>query len=135
LAEDAFPFATVGGETLPDELKHSYYCAACYDQHVEPYKSQYDAAAEQAKQVNVIFKGSKSLMRVLRKADKPLEIKDSPDRDEAILALAFYAAREGYNTIMDVEVSSQKVRNEGYQKMSWSSRGTPAEIKSHETEY
>jgi hypothetical protein len=128
LAEETFPLES----SLPSELKHTFYCASCYDQHVEPFRSEYEATLEQAKQINVIFKGSKSSHRVLRKADKAMSIENMPDRDETILKLAFHAARGGYNSIIDVEVTSQKVRNEGYQKMSWSGKGTPAEIKSHE---
>lgn len=131
LAEDTFSFET----SLPAELKHTYYCASCYDQHVEPYKNEYESSLQDAKQINVIYKGSKSSIRVLRKADKPVYIENSPDRDETILRLAFHAARGGYNAVIDVEVASQKVRNEGYQKMAWSGHGTPAEIKSHEMEF
>jgi uncharacterized protein YbjQ (UPF0145 family) len=131
LAEDSFAFES----SLPEELKHTYYCPLCYDQHVEPFKAQYEATMQEAKQINIIYKGSKSSIRVLRKAEKPLNIENSPDRDEAILRLAFHAAKNGYNAVIDVEVSSQKVRNEGYQKMAWLGRGTPAVIKSHELEF
>ncbi len=85
LAEDTFSFET----SLPAELKHTYYCASCYDQHVEPYKNEYESSLQDAKQINVIYKGSKSSIRVLRKADKPVYIENSPDRDETILRLAF----------------------------------------------
>lgn len=131
LAEDAFPLEM----TLPPELKHTYYCASCHDQHVGPFQSDYENALEAAKKIIVIYKGSKSSIRVLRKAEKPLSFENMPDRDETILKIAFQAAKEGYNAIIDVEVSSQKVRNEGYQKMAWAGRGTPAEIKSHEIEF
>lgn len=131
LPEDTFSYEA----SLAPELKHSYYCAGCYDEHVEPFKAQYETTLEDAKQINVIYKGSKSSIRVLRKADKPMQISGSPDRDETILKLAFQAAKEGFNAIIDVEVSSQKIRNEGYQKMEWSGQGTPAEIKSHELGY
>lgn len=131
LPDDTFPYEL----KLPEELKHTYYCASCYDQHVEPFKSEYENVLEAAKQIIVIYKGSKSSIRILKKADKALSLENMPDRDETILKLAFQAAKDGYNAIIDVEVSSQKVRNEGYQKMSWSGQGTPAEIKSHEIDF
>jgi hypothetical protein len=131
LAEGAFPFA----DRLPVELKHTYYCGGCFDQHVEPFRERYDEQMEQAKQVNVIYKESKSTIRVLRKADRRLQVTDCPDRDETILRLAFGAARAGFNTLIDVEVSSRKVRNEGYQTSSWSGSGVPAEIKSRELDF
>jgi hypothetical protein len=114
------------------ELKHSFYCGACFDQHVEPFKAEYDATFERAKGINVLYRNSKSLHNTLRKAEKALKVENSPDRDEAIFALAFQAAEGGFNAIMDVEVSSQKLRNAGWQKTSWSARGVPAEIKSYE---
>jgi hypothetical protein len=55
-------------------------------------------------------------------------VKDVPDRDEAILRLAFLAAEEGFNAILDVNVKSEKVRNEGWQKMRWSGSGLPVGV-------
>jgi hypothetical protein len=38
------------------------------------------------------------------------------------------------NPETDVELSSKQVRNQGYQNLSWSGRGWPADIKSREME-
>ena len=125
LEEDAFELAEGPRHA---ELKHSYYCGSCYDEKVEPFKTEYEATLEQAKAVNVIFAGSKSHIRVIRKAIRAIEIKGSRDRDETILKLAFQAARAGYNSLIDVEISSQKLRNQGWQTSTWTGRGIPAEI-------
>ncbi|MDR3608813.1 MAG: hypothetical protein P4M08_15720 [Oligoflexia bacterium] len=124
LSEEEFPFAP----ERPPELRHSYYCGACYSDKVEPFKDSYEATIEQAKGINVLFKNSKSSVRVLRKASAPVRVENGADRDDVILKLAFQAASGGYNAVVDVEVSVQKVRNEGWQKSAWSGSGIPAEI-------
>src|SRR6185437_16020019 len=129
LSEEEFALA---GER-PPELLHSYYCGACHDEHVIPFQERYQETLEQAKQVNIIYKGSKSTIRVLRKATQAIQVANIRDRDEAILRLAYQAALLGFNAVIEVEVTSQKLRNEGWQKSAWSGHGVPAEIRSHET--
>ena len=99
---------------------------------MEPFRDQYEETLDQAKRVNVIFKESKSTFRVLKKATKGIEVHQQPDRNEAILRLAFMAARAGFNALIDVEASSEKKRNAGWQLTTWMAKGLPAEINSHE---
>lgn len=128
LAEEEFPLELV----RPENLMHSYYCGGCNEQIVEPFRTDYNAALEQAKEINVIYRDSKSSFRILRKSKKLLQAGNLPDRDEAILRIAFQAAREGFNAILDVEVSSQKKREAGRQVSIWAAQGYPAAIHSHE---
>lgn len=128
LSAEEFPH--VSG--LPPELQHTYYCGACYDDKVAPFKADYEQTLESAKGVDVIYKNSKSVVRVLRRAPETVSVEGARDRDEAILRLAFQAVRAGFHAIVDVEVTSQKIRNEGWQKSAWSGRGVPADISSHE---
>ncbi len=130
LGEDAFPFRP----DKPAELKHSYYCGACHAQHVEPFREEYETTLEKAKDANVFYKGSKSLIRILKKADSAVEVSGSADRDETILYLAFQAVREGFSSLINVEVESKKVRNAGWQSSVWSGSGLPADVKSYEAE-
>lgn len=131
LAEEEFPFVP----ERPAELKHTYYCGACNDQHVAPFRAEYETAMEKAKDVNVIYRDSKSSLRVLRKAPQMVRSTGFADRDEAILKLAFEAARAGFNALIEVTVQSQKLRNAGWQKTQWSAQGVPAEIHSHELKF
>lgn len=131
LSEDEFPFVP----NRPSELKHTYYCGHCYTQHVEPFKTDYEESIEKAKKVNVIYKNSKSSVRVIRQEKVVARVEDQLGRNEAILNLAFIAARAGYNAIIEVEVASKKIRNEGYQTTSWSARAILAEIRSHELSF
>ena len=128
LEEASFPFAF----ELPAELKHSCYCGRCYDEHVQPFKAEYDAGVERAKGVIVLFKDSKSTVRLLRKSKQDTRVSGSPDRDKTILQLAFHAAKEGFNAVVDVEVASQKVRHFGWQTSTWSGRGVGADVRTYQ---
>ncbi len=131
LSEEAFPFMS----DRPTELRHSIFCGQCYAQNVEPFEADYEAFLVKAKQIIVIFKNSKSTIRVLRKANKAISVVNRVDRNEAISNLAFVSARAGFNAIIEVEASSKKVRNEGYQTTTWSAQGLPADIRSHEQRF
>jgi hypothetical protein len=50
------------------------------------------------------------------------------DRDEALLRLAFFAAQGNYNSLVDVELTSEKVRNGGYQTLKWRGVGVPVHV-------
>lgn len=126
LSDEEFPFVP----ERPAELRHTYYCGSCYDRIVEPFRAEYEASLERAKEVNVLYKESKSTVRVSSKAKEPVRVTGARDRDDAIMRLAFQAARAGYDTLIEVEVSSQKIRNAGWQTSSWSGQGIPAEIRS-----
>jgi hypothetical protein len=130
LAEGTFPFLA----ELPADLKHSIYCGACFDERVAPVKAEYDATLEAAKSVNVIYRGSKSTFRCLRKSERTTKADGLKDRDETILWLAFQAAKEGFNSITEVELTSRKVRNAGWQSSVWTGVAVPADIRSHQTE-
>lgn len=116
----------------PPELRHTYYCGPCYDEKVAAYQADYDVTLGKAREINVFFKGSKSSVRVLRKAKELVRVTDAPDRDGAILTLAFQAAHEGYNAITEVEVVSRKLRTNHRQTSLWSAEGIPSEIFSRE---
>jgi hypothetical protein len=103
LKEGSFSFYTV----VPDELKHTHYCTVCYTTHVEPAFESYNALMEKAKGLYFFF------------------VENCPDRDETILRLAFIAAEQGYSAVIEAEVTSKKVRYEGWQKMMWSGVATP----------
>lgn len=128
LGEDEFPWAP----ERPPALRHTYYCDGCFAEHVEPFRDDYEATCELARNINIFFKHSKSLFKVRRRATHGVEIQGGVDRDETILRMAFQAARLGFNALTEVEVESAKIRHAGWQKSTWTGRGWPAEVHSHE---
>jgi hypothetical protein len=124
LGGDAFSFL----EKVSEDLRHSTYCQACYDDKVAPELSVYGQAMERAKQVYVFFK-KHGYLRLIRRSKQMLKVRDCKDRDEVILRLAFFAAQQSYNSLIEVELTQEKVRNFGYQKSNWSGTGFPADVE------
>lgn len=124
LDEKTFAFL----EKLPDELKHSFYCISCHDTIVAPALAEYEDNIAKAREVIFISKAYKGHLPVIRKSTSDVSVKEAVDRDEVVLRLAFQAVLQGFNSIIQAELSSEKVRNHSYQKSRWAGKGTPAEL-------
>lgn len=121
LPENHFSFM----EKVPSELSHTIYCGRCFDAHVATPLQSYDATMEQAKAVFVFYRGQGQETRLMKRSETPLKVHNLADRAEALMRLAFLAVQGGFNTLVDVDITSVKVRNEGYQTTLWSGIGTP----------
>ena len=117
---------------IPDELSHPKTCGGCYSETVEPELAVYEDTLDRAKQVLVFFKTQKKGLRIQKRERLPEYVDSCPDRDETILRLAYLAASKGYNSVIEVEVTSKKVRNEAYQTSVWSGEGIPADVLSND---
>lgn len=104
------------------------YCGSCFDTNVAPELEAYNDAATRARDINIYFKGQSKESRVIRRKEKPIKIDNCPDREEAILRLAFLAAKANYNVLLDVDVYAQKVKIDGYQTSNWKGIGIPANV-------
>lgn len=131
LKKNSFAFL----KEVPEELGFKNYCGSCYDEKVLPHLKTYEETMDKAKEVLVFFKGNGEETRLIRRVEKPIRVTDCDDRDETILRLAFYAAQAGYNGLVDVTVTAEKVRNKGYQTTHWQGIGVPVQIdpKKYET--
>lgn len=114
--------------TIPPELSHPHYCSGCYASVVEPALAEYEETMERARGVFVFFTTQKKRPTALKKAKEQVRVVACADRDETILRLAFLAAREGYNALLETEIDSKKVRNAGYQRSEWSGVAFPASV-------
>ena len=124
LEESSFSFL----EKVPEELSHSTYCQPCYNTTVAPALDSYDETMERAKQVYVFFKLQRKPIPLIKRSKKQVEVSNIPDRDEAILRLAFLASQESFNAVVDVNVIMEKVRNQGYEKSKYQGTGFPAQV-------
>jgi hypothetical protein len=122
LDKDTFAFL----DEVPEILTHSLYCTACFDQEVAPELDSYNEIVERAKNVFVFFVTQRKEIPLIRRSKVTFQVKDQIDRDETILRLGFHAAKDNYNAITEVNVYSQKIRNEAYQTSSWHGSGIPA---------
>jgi hypothetical protein len=95
---------------------------------VEPAIAAYQETLEKAKEVIFIPKSFRGQLFVIRKSTTQIHAKEMRDRDETIMKLAFKAAEGGFNALIQGDVTSQKVRNHGYQKSLWNGSAFPAQL-------
>ncbi len=124
LEEGSFSFFSKEGP----ELKHTWYCVDCDETILEPARATLAETREKAEDVLVFFTTQKRNPPLLGKAKSAVKVDACPDRDETILRLAYMAAEQGFNAIIEVEVESAKVRNEGWQTSVWKGTGVPAQV-------
>ncbi len=124
LPEGTFSFLS----TVPETLRHSRYCRVCHEREVLPALDAYNESMEKARGLNFIFKGHGRAIPVLRRAQEAIRIEDCADRDETILRMAFRAVELGFNAVIEGVVTSEKVRNEGYQTSRWKGSCVPVEL-------
>lgn len=122
--ENTFSFLAVP----PASLSIGSYCPGCFDAHVRPEMDAYQRKLEQAKNVNVFFASQSKESRFVRRIEKPVTVKNCQDRDEAILRLAFLAVEANKNSLVDVDLSSTKIRNGSWQSSLWSGQAIPTDI-------
>ncbi|MFM6928839.1 MAG: hypothetical protein ACKOX6_10275 [Bdellovibrio sp.] len=116
--------------SIPADFRHTTYCGPCFDQKVTPALAEYEAMLEKAKGIVVFYKADSKETRHFRRIEKPYKVTDCADKDEVMMRLAYQTAEAGFNSILDVEVSSKKVLNGTYKTSTWSGVGIPAQITS-----
>lgn len=115
---------------IPEDLRHGYYCNLCFVSKVSNDYESYNTILESAKKMDVYFKKKSSKqVRFFHPAAKTVSIKECVDYDEMILRLAFFAAKNNYNTIINVETSSHKTYSGSYKTILWSGTALPANKK------
>lgn len=123
---DAETFAFL--PAMPEGVTEGMYCADCFDQVVGPELAKYEELMEKARNVNMFYASQSKESRFIRRIERPIHVKGCTDREEAILKLAFIAVQLGKNGLVDVELSSSKIRMEAYQTSIWSGRAVPVQV-------
>ena len=124
LDADAFSFLA----QVSEDLQHRTYCRACYDEKVAPELAIYAQAMERAAQIFVFYKKHEYL-QVIRRSKKIISVRDCKDKRDVLLRLAFVAAQQSYNALVDVELIPEKVQISGYQTTNWTGTGFPADVR------
>jgi hypothetical protein len=109
----------------PSYLKESVFCPPCFDTKIQPAVDQYDRQLKEAHQLSIFFDNQGKETRFLSRKEKPIEVHNLSDREEVLLKLAFQAVLAGFNGLIDVQVSSEKKRNAGYQTQIYKGSGIP----------
>lgn len=114
-------------ESIPEELVAGRFCGRCWDTEMAPRIDVYRTVMEAAKQVFIFFTTQKKAIPLVRKSKFPVNVDACADRDETILRLAYFAAKENYNAVIDVDVKAKKVNDGGSNKSAvWKGTGVPA---------
>ena len=114
---------------IPVGLVEGAYCSHCYRDMVQPELDRYTDLMERAKRMTVFEKDQGKETRFYSRLEKPIVIENCADRHEALLRLAFLAARMDFNAIIDVAITSEKVKTGGsYQKLKWRGHGVPVQL-------
>jgi hypothetical protein len=124
--EDTFSFR----KAIPEGLGEGAYCFQCYDSKVQPELSSYAQELERAGTIQVFTKDQTKETRLMKRSEETFAVEGCTDRDETLLRLAYQAVRAGYEVLVDVDLSSKKVRDHAYQKAMWSGTGVPARHRS-----
>lgn len=122
--EDSFSFLA----KVPEDLTHGTYCGPCFDDKVAPELAAYADTMERAKNISVFFKDQGKETRLVKRSNEVFRVEDCDDREETLLRLAFFAAQKGYNSLISVDITSEKIRSGSYQTQKWSGTGVPANI-------
>jgi hypothetical protein len=130
LNPDSFAFL----EEVAEELSHTHYCDACFDQVVQPQLDAYQEVMERAQNVFVFFITQRKEVPFTKRTKDFFKIEQCQDRDETILRMAFRSAQLGHNALVDVEVKAEKVRNGAYQTSVWSGTGNAASVDEEKLE-
>ena len=125
LEEDTFSFL----KSKPEILQHSVYCPTCYQEHVESALLKYNQDLEAAKDILVFFKNQGKETRLIKRLEDPINVYECIDYQDAVMRLAFLTLKAGYNGIVDIVVTSEKVRNGNYQTLVWKGTGIPTIIR------
>ncbi len=113
---------------LSYDLRHTTYCGDCFASKVAPELSVYDSLVERAKEVLVFERNKGKETRLVPRTEDPVQVLDCRDYDETIMRLAFLAARANFNAIVDVSLSSKKIKDGSYSTLLWSGEGVPANV-------
>ena len=112
----------------PSYLKESVFCYNCHSEKVAPALERYDQQIEDAKNLSVFFDNQGKETRFLSRKEKAVTVERMPDREEALLKLAFQAVLLGYNGLIDVSIDYEKVKNGGYQTHIYRGSGIPTQL-------
>ncbi len=114
---------------VPAEMRGGVFCGTCFDEKVSPTLTDYDETMAKAKKVTVFYLEDATETRRYHRESKPVIVENCADNDEVLMSLAYMAVRAGYNALVDVQTSSEKVDLGGYQTSKWKGRGLPVKIE------
>lgn len=124
LTEGTFSFL----KKIPKELTFSTYCTNCFDDKVATPLADYEANMEKAKEVMVFTKAQTKQTGHLTRKEEPYSVENVEDEQESIMRLAFFAAQDGFNCLLDVNIKNKKIIVGSHKKTVFSATAIPITI-------
>jgi hypothetical protein len=122
--EESFAFSPEGDV----KFAHGAYCCNCFDSQISKPLQEYNDAMEAARKVIVFSRDQgKESRRYLRNAPA-VTVQDCSDPKETLLRLAFLAAKQGFNGLVNADVKAKKVKINFYNTSVFSGSGIPTQI-------
>lgn len=115
-------------ELLPEHLKHKTYCPQCYNESIADDLAKYEEILERAKNINTYDISQSSETRLMKRTEKPIQVSNCHDTKEALMHLALKAAEKGFNTLLDVNIKSEKSNEKSYKKKTYSGTAVPINL-------
>lgn len=124
MGEDKFSFL----RSIPKDLTHKVYCPNCFDEKVASTLSEYEETMEKARDIIVFMKNETKRTGHLKRKELPYKVEDCEDEDETILRLAFFAVQDGFNCLLDVQISNRKIIVGSHKKTVFTGTAVPITI-------
>lgn len=116
-------------ESIPSATAEGHFCGQCFDREMAPKIEAYREVLAKAEEVFIFFKTQRNHVPLIKKSKILLSVLDGRDRDQTILHLAYYAAKDDHNAVVDCEVVGKKVNSGGSNKTGvWTGTGFGAVV-------
>ncbi len=125
---DSFTYAPERLAKIRSQYTDGVFCSVCFENHIAAEVNEYETTLAEAKKVSVFFKKHSKETRLIKRREEIVRVVDCPDYDEAILRLAFQAAKVKCNALIDVILDSKKMNVGTYTHAKWSGNGRPARV-------
>lgn len=124
LSEESFKYA----DPKPINENNKCFCKTCFNLEISPLLNDYEEMLSKAHDVRVFTKSQSKETRLIKRVAEPIKIQNGLDEQDVLLRMAFKTAVLNYNSIVDVDIKSTKVRSGSYQTSTWAGTGIPAQV-------
>ncbi len=120
---ESFPYV----DAIPKDLATGTYCVNCYESCASEFIQEYEATMETAREVHIFFRGQGQERRALflKKREAPLKVENCVDEEAVIMKLAYMAAKNDFNALIETVVDSVKIHDGSYTLLKWHGSAIP----------
>lgn len=125
LLPDTFQYIDQLPQKFGDALA---FCMNCYTVDVLPEVEKYQEILAIAENIRVFDISQTKETRLIKRLEPPISVKHCLDVQEATMKMAYIAARLNFNSIIDTDIKTTKIRDGSYQTSECSATCIPANV-------